>query len=267
MSIGETFAWPPPAGDGSPGPATQTATSPFAAASLTAEAAPAAPAAWTLSTPFSEALASLEEADVEAEALAQLRDELEDEEFDEALQALTDEAAARHLRAAGASWGQEEEVLSRAEAEAEQWLEVAAAGAERLLGDLEAAFAERGADTVTEAEIDAVTGRPGPGTAQPGSPVDAREEFLGKLVSKVKKVVKGVGRVVKAGVRAVGKVLPLGPVLAVLRKLVRPLLRRVLQKAIGKLPGDVQPIARRIAGRFGAGGAAAVPGAAVPGPA
>src|SRR4051812_18917371 len=50
-------------------------------------------------SPFSEALASYSESELEMEAFDALLAELEDEDFTEAVQALTDEAAARHLRA------------------------------------------------------------------------------------------------------------------------------------------------------------------------
>jgi hypothetical protein len=75
-------------------------------------------------------------------------------------------------------------------------------------------------------------------------------------VSKVKKVVKGVGKLVKKGVGAVAKLLPLKKLFGFLKKLVRPLLARVLAKAIGRLPQDLQPIARTVAAKFGGKGAA-----------
>ena len=58
-------------------------------------------AAW-LESPFSGGLVTTGAASESEEAFAALAAELEDEEFDEALQALVDEAAGRHLESAGA---------------------------------------------------------------------------------------------------------------------------------------------------------------------
>ncbi|MGH4006978.1 MAG: hypothetical protein ACRDTH_02200 [Pseudonocardiaceae bacterium] len=235
-------------------------TSPFAAASLcTANPLPAAvgelPAGQVITTPFAESLASFDESDLEAEAFDALRAEFEDEEFFEALEALVDEAAARHLTAAG-SWRQESEAFQLESSEAEQWMEAVAAQADRLLGELEARFGDRPVDAVTEAEIDAVVGFSEFEHERLDSPVDAQEQFLKKLVSKVKKVVTGVGKLVKKGIGAVTKLLPLGKLFGFLKKLVRPLLERVLQKAIGKLPKELQPIATKLAARFTKGASA-----------
>jgi hypothetical protein len=222
--------------------------SPFSAARLyagTAEPAEESYAAQAITTPFAEALSSLDEADLEAEAFDALRAEFEDQEFLESVEALADEAAARHLTAAG-NWGQEAEAVQLASAEAEQWMEVVASRADNLLSELEARFGDRPVDGVTMAEIDAVAG-----FSEFESPVDSQEQFLKNLVNKVKKVVGGVAKLVKKGVSAVGKLLPLGKLFGFLKKLVRPLLERVLQKAIGKLPEQLRPIATKLAGRFG----------------
>jgi len=258
------------AGEARPEPPPLYETSPFAAASLYAAAPPPQVvgerfADQVITTPFAEALASFDEADLEFEAFEALRAEFEDDEFGEALEALADEAAARHLTAAG-SWGQESGGYQLAGAEAERWMEVVASQADRLLGELEAHFGERPVDTVSEAEIDAAAGVAQLAAPLPGGPIDAQEQFLGKLIGKVKKVVKGVGKLVRKGIGAVTKLLPLGKLFGFLRKLVRPLLERVLRKAIGKLPADLQPIAQKLVGRFG-GKAAAGAGAAPAAPA
>jgi hypothetical protein len=234
--------------------------SPFAGAGLTTAAEQPAStgpvvAEHQLNTPFAEPLASFDESDLEAEAYATLRAEFEDEEFAEALEALTDEVAARHLTATG-SWSQESEGLRLAGAEAEQWMETVAVRADQLLAELETQFADRPATAVGEAEIDAVAGYSEQFAA---GPVDAQELFLGKLIGKVKKVVKGVGKVV-------GKMLPLGKLFGFLRKLIRPLLERVLKKAIGKLPPQLQPIATKLAAKF-TGAPAKTDPAAAPEPA
>jgi hypothetical protein len=224
--------------------------SPFAGADLTKEEGgppSAASVASALTTPFSEALASLGESDLEAEAFAALTAEFEDEEFTEALEALASEAAARHLASTG-SWSHEAGAMQLAHTEVEQWLETVAAEADRQLAALEAHFGERPVDSVSEAEIDAAAGA-GMEQVASDSPVSAQEQFFKKLLDKAKKVVKGAVKLAKQGVKAVGKLLPTGRIFAALRNLVRPLLKRVLAKAIGKLPEPLRPAARRLAGK------------------
>lgn len=224
--------------------------SPFAGADLTAtaEAGPASASAVAsaLTTPFSEALASLAESDLEAEAFAALTAEFEDEEFTEALEALVSEAAARHLASTG-SWSHESGAMQLAHTEVEQWLATVGAEADRQLAELEAHFGDRPVDSVSESEIDAF----GAGErAALDSPVNAQEQFFKALLDKAKKVVKGAVKLAKTGIKAVGKLLPTGKIFAALRKLVGPLLKRVLAKAIGKLPAPLRPAARRLAGKL-----------------
>ena len=232
--------------------ADQPATSPFLPASLfptaTGEAAEAAsPAGQALLSPFSDSLAADVEADQQAaEALLA---ELEDEEFDQALQALADEAAGRQQRSVG-TWYQASEAPTLGAADSERWLESVAGEAERLLAELEAHFADRPATSLRDGEMEAVAGLgewEGLGLT---SPVDAQEQFFKSLLNKAKKVVKGVVKVAKTGLAAVGSVLPMGRIFGLLRKLVRPLLRRVLDKAIGRLPAPLRPLATRLATRF-----------------
>lgn len=237
--------------------------SPFAGADLTAtaEAGPASASAVAsaLTTPFSEALASLAESDLEAEAFAALTAEFEDEEFAEALEALVSEAAARHLASTG-SWSHESGAMQLAHTEVEQWLATVAAEADRQLAELEAHFGDRPVDSVSESEIDAFGS--GAERAALDSPVNAQEQFFKKLLDKAKKVVKGAVKLAKQGIKAVGKLLPTGKIFAALRKLVGPLLKRVLAKAIGKLPAPLRPAATRLAGKLSGAASGAVNAAA-----
>jgi hypothetical protein len=236
---------------------------PFAGADLTAtaEAGPASASAVAsaLTTPFSEALASLAESDLEAEALAALTAEFEDEEFTEALEALVNEAAARHLASTG-SWSHESGAMQLAHTEVEQWLATVAAEADRQLAELEAHFGDRPVDSVSESEIDAFGS--GAERAALDSPVNAQEQFFKALLDKAKKAVKGAVKLAKKGIKAVGKLLPTGKIFAALRKLVGPLLKRVLAKAIGKLPAPLRPAARRLAGKLSGAASGAVNAAA-----
>lgn len=78
----------------------------------------------------------------------------------------------------------------------------------------------------------------------------AQEQFFGSIFKKVKSVVKSGIDLAKKGISAVGKILPIGPLLSKLKVLIRPLLDKVLRFAIGKLPKYLQPHARALANKF-----------------
>jgi hypothetical protein len=227
--------------------------SPFAPAALSTPTggpdAPTSAAAGALLTPFSEAMTVDDENMLAAEAAEALLAELEDDEFEEALEALADEAAARHLRSIG-TWSQESEAPVLAASDVEQWMESVAAEADRVLGALEMNFGDRPVDSLRDGEMEAALGVGEWAGAGLAGPLGAQEQFLKALVDKAKKVVQGVTKVAKAGLAAVGKVLPMGVLMGALRKLVRPLLRSVLRRAIGRLPVRLRPLATRLAGRF-----------------
>lgn len=236
--------------------------SPFAPARLTAVAEtegeePRESFSGSLESPFSEALSWGEATEPES-AAEMLLAELEDEEFAEALEGLADEAAARHL-AASASWSSELEAPALATSEAETWMGGVAAEADRLLEHLERYFGGRTIESISEGELEAT------GTqflAEVGPLGAATEQFLGGLLKKAGKMVKGVVNVAKKGLQAVGKFLPLGKLWAALRGLIRPLLNRVLKVAMNKLPPQVRPLAQQLAKKLlgeSETGAAAVP--------
>jgi hypothetical protein len=83
------------------------------------------------------------------------------------------------------------------------------------------------------------------------------QDFLGKLVSKIGKGLRTVAKTAVKGITALG----LGPILNRIKALVRPLLNQVLQKAIGRLPEAVQPVARKLAERLGLAPKAPAPAA------
>ena len=119
--------------------------SPFSAAMLTAESGPAAVAEYEdyagspMASPFAEAMAVADEGALEALSLEAVIAELEDEDFDEAVQGLVDEAAARHL-ASTATWSSEAEAPQLAASEVEAWIGGVATEADRLLERLEQQF-------------------------------------------------------------------------------------------------------------------------------
>ena len=78
----------------------------------------------------------------------------------------------------------------------------------------------------------------------------AQEQFFGKLLKKVKSVVgKGVA-FAKKGAAVLGKLSPTHFVLRKIKKLVRPLLEKVLKFAINKLPKSLQGHAQNLAAKF-----------------
>lgn len=213
------------------------------------EAGHEAPAAAWLSTPFAEGLSGVDGAAEDESALAALAAELEDEEFGEAVQGLVDEAAGRHLTSV-AQWSSESEAPALATGEVEAWLSGLATEADRLLEQLEFRFAERGADSLQEGEVEAAVAE---ALAGHGGSMPAEEQFLGAIIRKAGKLAKGVASVVKRGLATVGKLLPLGRLFGLLRKLVAPLLRRVLTVARGRLPANLRPAADLLARKLGAG--------------
>ena len=78
----------------------------------------------------------------------------------------------------------------------------------------------------------------------------AQEDFFKSVFKKVKSVVsKGID-LAKKGISIVGKLSPVHLILNRLKGMIRPLLNRVLQFAIGKLPKQLQPHAQNLAKRF-----------------
>jgi hypothetical protein len=220
---------------------------PFAGAGLAPEAPPdhrfEAPPGGVLLSPFSEGYLSAEEADRDQRAMEALLTELEDEEFESALEALVDEAAARHLQA-GPSWPSDSEAPVLPTSEVEAWMAQLAAEADGVLERLEVRFADRPAESLADGEVEAAASE---ALEDRGIAGGAMEQFLGGIVRKAINVGKGIA---KAGLSVLGKVLPTGLIFSALRKLLGPLLRWVLGKAINRLPAKVRPMAQDVARRL-----------------
>jgi hypothetical protein len=203
---------------------------------------------WTETTsPFAETIGGeLEPEGEQSQIIAEAFENLQDESFDEALAELiveTSEAAdsriagEQPMQLAEQRWQLADAHLAPIGFEAEQCIQRFSDHVRNL--DLEGLAPD---------QLDEVLERfdPGSSTVSP-----AGEEFLGGLLKKARSVVKSV-------VNAAGKVaqaaLPiLGPILNKLKALIRPLLRRVLQIAINKLPAALHEPARALANRFGLG--------------
>lgn len=219
-------------------------TSPFA------EAAPVSPAAPPSSgyAPWSEAFspfAGNEAQESEGFDDRELEDtllELYDEGFHEAISGLaeeTEQALVERFSGETSLYNGESErfartYLSGVQFEAEQYLATLESG----VGGLDVA-------SLSPEQLDEVLDRFDP---QSRDLTPAGEEFVGRIVKKARRAVQIVAKVAKAAGKLAAPFL--GPVLGQLRRLVRPLLNRVLSLAIGRLPAPLQPAARRLADKL-----------------
>jgi hypothetical protein len=183
--------------------------------------------------------------DPEAEEYGAFLNELYDQEFDEALFELVGEAAALHE----SHFGYEQENGRTNGYESERFLAQHFAPlvreSEAMISHLAAELGPRPPGGVTDGEIEALVDqyRPADGLSP------TFENFFGKLKKAVKKVAKKAVALAKKGLSVAAK-LGLGPILSKLGALVKPLLRKVLQTAIKKLPGPLQPVAMKLAERL-----------------
>lgn len=202
------------------------------------EAAPEPTARLGLSSPFVQAFATEPEdvpIDPRGASRRLLLAELYDEELDDAIYEVVGEAAAAfhpaHARPGAASLRMRLDPLAR-ELEA-----LAERAADR--------FGTRDPVTIAESEIDEVFANAAP--SQELTP--AFEQLFGRVGKAFSRVAKGAVNVAKRGIEAAAK-LGLGPVFNQLKKLVRPLLERVLKSAIDRLPVPLQPAARNLASKL-----------------
>ena len=162
---------------------------------------------------------------------------LYDEEFDESLFELLTDARNLHTDhlAAGHALEDADRLVSQHFADLIRESESAIDAMAREFGARD--------DELVQGELESFAERyAAPSTLEP-----AFEDFLGKLIKKVARGVKAVAGKAVQGIAKIG----LGPVLAKIKSLIRPMLNRVMQKAIGRLPVAVQPIARKLAERLG----------------
>jgi hypothetical protein len=177
-------------------------------------------------------------------------------ELDEAVEALAHEVG----ELAGHDVGLEAEAGDAAEALLGEYLAPLGRSAEALVDRAAAGVGAVEAAGADEAEAhDAIERAGGAGPA--GSP--AFELFFGAIKKKLKKVASKAIAVAKKGVALAGGAL-LGPILAKLKPLIRPLLDKVIKFALDKIPAPYRPYARALASKLGAGVGRALPSAAAP---
>lgn len=178
--------------------------------------------------------------DPKAEAFVSLMSELHDEEFDEAVRELINEA---------------EDILEQRFVYEQQDVAAQARDSERLLEEhfaplvreVEYLF-ERMAQGIDQQDLRSMSQGELEVFLNQYEPKDTNlsptfEYFLKKLWKKAKQI---AGK----AIQVVGKITPLGPILKNLKRLVKPMVKRILQSAIGKLPAALQPLAQDLAKRF-----------------
>lgn len=176
--------------------------------------------------------------------LHELLAELYDSEFDGHLLELSEAAA----EAANESpFVQGEGGAPDAERYVREWLEPLHRSAEAMLEAIGETFADKDLVRLTESEIDEMLAPHEP-IATGANPVF--ENFLGGLWKKAKGLVSGAVNLAKKGVSAIGKLLPINLILGRLKVLVRPLLERVLQMALNRLPPSLRPAAEQLKRRL-----------------
>jgi hypothetical protein len=192
-------------------------------------------------TPFVSEYAGVEAPTPAATELRDLLFELYDQEFDEVLGELADEAweavtqRAEPFGETGAP-GSAEQFL-------EEWIGPARGEAETMLENVAQAVSEHDIASMSEAEVDTFFERFAP---RDTGLEPYFEDFLGGLLDKAKKLAKTAISVAQKGITLIPG---LGGLISKLKALVRPLLRRVLKTAIDKLPATLQPLARQLAQR------------------
>jgi hypothetical protein len=179
-------------------------------------------------------------------ALAELLDELFDPEMERALGEVVQEASGIHAEHSALTMG---ESASYANESVAQYLEPLAQQAEQLLEQFAATAGDREAGTLSEAEVnqllESLDAIPLPNTESP-----AFENFFGALARVAKRAVSGAVSLAKKGISAVGRIIPLGAIFNKLKALIRPLLNKVLNFAINRLPVALRPIALNLKRRL-----------------
>ena len=164
--------------------------------------------------------------------------DLYDEEFDEALYELMIGARGIHEEHLTSSGGDDDRVLR-------QHFRQLVSEAEATVSAFEREFGSRDLGSLSETEVDGFAERYAPSSA-----LDPEfEEFLDKWKKKLSNVVKKAAGFVKKGIKFATKI-GLGPVLNKIKALVKPMLEKVLQLAIGRLPEAVVAAAQQLAARI-----------------
>jgi hypothetical protein len=183
----------------------------------------------------------------QAEAFAELMEQLRDEEFEHALVRLADEASA--VAGGPASEGESSAgTRERQERMAGAYLDRVAASAEAMLERMADASERTSLAGMSSEALDEYFEQFAP--AGEGETLGAEQFFLKKIFKKAVAAAKGAIDLAKKGASAIGSVLPHGLILRQLKRLVRPIVGRVLRFAIDRLPVALRPMAKTLAARL-----------------
>ena len=182
-----------------------------------------------------------------AEAFTELLSELNDTDFESTLYDLATELEDTYSSKLTSEYAMGEQFVPYVTKQINQYLDPLAQETERILDKISGHFSRNNLADHNEAQIDQLFEQ-FEADRIPLSP--AQEQFLGSIIKKAKSVVKSGINLAKKGIAAVGKILPINVILDKLKKLVRPLLDKVLKFAINKLPKEYQAHAHTLAKKF-----------------
>ena len=228
-----------------------TLESPFTAYSSEIPVAEATPAAFEVqasqaeapfASPFMEAGPAESRSAIYAEVLA----EVSNPELAPAIGELVQEVSAIHAEhmalTSGEVYGAGAEAAHLAAAEHVNTLGELT---DRYLETLAATAGERDVASINEDELNQLLEQfelaPQPATESP-----AFENFFGVIRRTIGRVISGAFNLAKRAIKVVGRILPIGALIRGLKALLKPLLRRVLNFAINRLPIALRPAARRL---------------------
>ncbi len=175
-----------------------------------------------------------------AQETAGLLSELEDHEFTRNLYDLASELEDTWLPLITHETALEENFIPFATRQAADYFRPLIKAGDRMFDRISRNLSHEHFTSLSESEQDTVLDEFRP-DSEGLTPV--QEQFLGSVFKKVKGAVK-------AGIKAVGKILPVNIILGKLKGLIKPLLDRVLKFAIGKLPKNLQPYAQTLSGKI-----------------
>ncbi len=178
------------------------------------------------------------------EMYAELLADLNDPEFEIALYNLANEAEDTYSDKISNETAMGEAYIPFVTREINEYLEPLAKKAEDTIDKISGVFSGNDLADHNDAQIEKLFEQ---FEFQYESLSPAQEDFFGKLLKKAKSVVKSG---IKFAKKAVGKILPINAILSKLKKLVRPLLQRVLKYAINKLPKEFRTHAQTLAKKF-----------------
>ena len=198
-------------------------------------------------SPFMFSYQTEEESEPVNEEALDLLSSLHDETFDDALYGLANEVEETWRTRVSNPLVMGETFVPFATQQARDYFNPLIRKTEDMIDSVASKF--EGSDLADYSEVDLETLLAEFGNSGSGF-TPAQEQFFGKVFKKVKSVVKKGVDLAKKGIRAVGKILPMNILLGKLKKLIRPLLDKVLKFAIGKLPANFRPYAKKLASRF-----------------